>query len=322
MIMLERNIARLLWGVGKADEVAVFDRVLRPREYVRSQLISHFVNFTKTMFEDDDDPELIVLPSDALRRLQYCTAAMQKCSSHLDIEFSSLLRETLFEQSCETEVYDVSTVIKATPGIEGSGDRNVHKVVKHYVRLIEASGNSECVYSASIDSFIKNPDPVVKKKFAKNSSPGLESFATPSELQSLILVIGTQGARVLDSALLALVSSHVSKIKGVISDNEAPLSQLRVTFADGAALEGVKNCSELVASSVIVGNALCLRKMLHSATGATQKNTVPLINSALSLAAASISHDENGGGMTPSVISLAKSSGVEVGGLDPSLSER
>ncbi|GMH69038.1 hypothetical protein TL16_g05065 [Triparma laevis f. inornata] len=321
MITLERNIARLLWGVGEAEEVAVFDRILRPKEYVRAQLISHFVDFTKSMFDDSRDAGVVVPPSEALKRLQYCTAAMQKCSSHLDIEFSSLLRESLFEQSCENDVYDVSKVLKAISGVEDAGDRNVHKVVKMYINLIEQSGNSECLYSMATDSFIRNPDPAIKRKKGSLGPVGLETYATPSELQSLVLMVGTQGARILESALLALISTHVNKIKGILSMNEGSLNQLSSDVTNEAALNSVKNCSELIKSSIIVGNSLSLRKMLHSATGATQKNTVPLINSALNLAAASISHDEVGGGMTPSVISLAKSSGVDVGGLDPSLRE-
>jgi len=64
----------------------------------------------------------------------------------------------------------------------------------------------------------------------------------------------------------------------------------------------VKNSGEFIGSSIIIGNAISLRSMLHTATGNTQKATVPLVNSALSLAAASISHDEAGGAKTPSVI--------------------
>ena len=67
MITLERNIARLLWGVGEAEEVAVFDRILRPKEYVRAQLISHFVDFTKSMFDDSRDAGVVVPPSEVRR---------------------------------------------------------------------------------------------------------------------------------------------------------------------------------------------------------------------------------------------------------------
>ena len=62
-------MARLLWGVNRADQIAVYDRIVRPKEYVRSQLVSHFVNFTNTMFEAEDGS--IVPPSQALKNLQY-----------------------------------------------------------------------------------------------------------------------------------------------------------------------------------------------------------------------------------------------------------
>ena len=171
---------------------------------------------------------------------------MQKCSSHLDIEFSSLLRESLFEQSCENDVYDVSKVLKAISGVEDAGDRNVHKVVKMYINLIEQSGNSECLYSMATDSFIRNPDPAIKRKKGSLGPVGLETYATPSELQSLVLMVGTQGARILESALLALISTHVNKIKGILSMNEGSLNQLSSDVTNEAALNSVKNCSELI----------------------------------------------------------------------------
>ena len=276
---------------------------MRPKEYVRAQLVSHFVTFTKTMF--DGGAGVVVPPSAALERLKCATAAMQKCSGHLDIEFSSLLREALFEQSCEKGVYDVSVVLKAVPALEGSGDRNVHKAVTHYVSLVERSGNAECLYSPCNSSFILNP---AKRVPARGYTPGLEQYGTPSELEALTTLIGTHGARVLDSALLNLIGTHASKIKGFLSINEACLSQFSNQFIGDRGggfegiLSGVKNSGEFIGSSIIIGNAISLRSMLHTATGNTQKATVPLVNSALSLAAASISHDEAGGAKTPSVI--------------------
>ncbi|GMI46037.1 hypothetical protein TrCOL_g12752 [Triparma columacea] len=324
LIELERTIARLLWGVNKSEQIAVYDRILRPKEYVREQLISHFVNFTRNMFDSGDEGGASpVPPSAALARLKCAIAAMQKCSSHLDIEFSSLLREALFEQSCEKGVYDVSAVLKAIPALEDNGSRNVHKIISHYISLVERSGNADCLYSPSNSSFVLNPG----RKVGRGYSPGLERYATPSELQALTLLIGTHGARVLDSALLNLVGTHTSKIKGFLSNNEAPLSQFSNQFMGDLGggfegiLSGVKGSGEFISSSIIIGNALSLRSMLHTATGETQRATVPLVNSALSLVAASISHDEAGGASTPSVISLAKSSGINVGGLDPSLVE-
>ena len=317
LISLERNIARLLWGVNRADEIAVYDRIVRPKEYVRSQLVSHFVNFTRSMFSTEEGG--VMPPSQAVKNLQYCAAAMQKCSSHLDIELPSLLREALFEQSCEGEVYDVAAVLKGIPSVTGLGDKNVHMVSAFYLDLVERSVSSGCVYSPGTDSFVR----LLTRK--GKEVRGLESFATPNELKSLCLLVGTQGCRVLDSALMDLMVTHTSKIKMFLSQNEAALGQFAQGFLGEAAMNfdgvcaSIKGNSEFTQSSIIIGNALAVRGMLHRATGMVQRDTVPLINSGLSLAAASVSHDAEGGGQLPGLISLARSSGVEVGVLDPSL---
>jgi NCK-associated protein 1 len=317
LISLERNISRLLWGVNRADEIAVYDRIVRPKEYVRSQLVSHFVNFTNTMFEAEGGG--IIPPSQALKALHHTAAAMQKCTSHLDIELPSLLREALFEQSCESEVYDVAAVLKGIPSVGGLGQRNVHKVASFYLDLVERSSSSGCVYAPATDSFVR----LMTKR--GGATLGLDAYATPSELKALCLLVGTQGCRVLDSALLNLVAAHASKIQTFMSMNEASLSQFSVGFLGEASMNfdpvcsSIKGIHELVQSSLIVGNALAVRGMLHRATGMVQRDTVPLINSALSLAAASVSHDAEGGANFPSLMSLARSSGVDVGVLDPSL---
>ena len=324
LISLERNVTRLLWGVNRADEIAVYDRIVRPKEYVRSQLVSHFVNFTATMFETEEGG--MVPPSQALKSLQYCSAAMQKCSSHLDIELPSLIREALFEQSCEESVYDVASVLKGIPNVGGMGKRNVHKVTAFYLELVETSAASGCVYAPANDCFVRI---VTKKGESSGGGSGgggdLDVFATPTEMKGLCLLVGTQGARVLDSAILSLIATHVSKMKVFMGVNEDALRQFSKGFLGEAAgnFEGVcasiKGAAAFIQSSIVVGNALAMRGMLHRATGKVQSETVPLINSALGLAAGSISHDAEGGGEVPELVSLARSSGISVGALDPSL---
>jgi len=143
-------------------------------------------------------------------------------------------------------------------------------------------------------------------------------------LQALVSLVGTQGARTLDSAILSFVSLHVEKIKGYLTSNEVSLGNFSHNFNGDSAsfqasVDALKGTDEFLSSSIRVGNALMLRGMLHSSTGASQKNSVPLVHSALSLAASSISHEASGGGNAPSLISLARSSGIDVGYLDPSL---
>jgi hypothetical protein len=281
LISLERNAARLLWGVNRADEIAVYDRVVRPKEYVRASLVSHFVNFTKTMFEAEDGE--MVPPSQALKNLQYSAAAMHKCSSHLDIELPMLLREALFEQSCEPEVYDVAGVLKGIPAVSGLGDRNVHKVTKCYVDLVEKSVASGCVYAPATDTFVK-----LAPTSRRGTEPlSLADIATPTELKCLCLLLGTQGARALDSAIMSLLERHTSKLKAFLSSNERALTQVGEGFlGDKAAnfdplLGAIKGVPEFMQSNTIIGNALSVRGMLHRATGKVQRDTVPLINSAL-----------------------------------------
>ena len=162
-------------------------------------------------------------------------------------------------------------------------------------------------------------------KKVKKQEPGLNDYATPPELQCLIRLIGMHGARCLDAALLNFVSAQASKVMAVLGANEAALNVFRTKFTENPTgplddiLASVKDSQSLVEIGIVVGNALSLRKMLHRATGVAQTDSVPLIQSTLSLATESISHDEAGGARTPALMSLARSCGIEVGGLDPSL---
>tara|TARA_B110000305_G_scaffold231065_1_gene284047 strand:+ start:97 stop:366 length:270 start_codon:yes stop_codon:yes gene_type:complete len=56
IIETEQILSSILWGANRAEPIAVYDRILRPKEYVRSHLIDRFVNFTKSMFEPMSAP--------------------------------------------------------------------------------------------------------------------------------------------------------------------------------------------------------------------------------------------------------------------------
>ena len=68
-IETEQNLTGILWGANRAEPTAVYDRILRPKEYVRGQLIQRFVDFTKTMFDGDKETS-IKPPSEVLQELQ------------------------------------------------------------------------------------------------------------------------------------------------------------------------------------------------------------------------------------------------------------
>ena len=183
IIKTEQNLSNILWGANRAEPIAVYDRILRPKEYVRSQLIARFVDFTKTMF-DSSATEAMKAPSEVLNELQQVSAALQKCASHIDIESATLIREALFEQSCEPEVYDISTPLKAVTAIQEMGQKSVHKIVRFYIDLLDNCENSGVVYSTSTGSFI-NVNPMEKKKgkHEKLQQSLLDKYAKPSEME-------------------------------------------------------------------------------------------------------------------------------------------
>ena len=75
-----------------------------------------------------------------------------------------------------------------------------------------------------------------------------------------------------------------------------------IRLARRSSLGKIKGTDEFLECSIRIGNALMLRKMVHEGTGESQRASVPLVNSALSLAAASVSFTDEGGGKMPELM--------------------
>jgi hypothetical protein len=117
---------------------------------------------------------------------------------------------------------------------------------------------------------------------------------------ALTELVGPQGVRLVDSALLRLISGSVTTMKAILQSNRGPLVAIQQSACTAAgALESAKSfalgisnttappwlqcctamtgLSHLLQMAINVGNALSLRKMLREGQKRVTKKRIPLL---------------------------------------------
>jgi hypothetical protein len=187
----ERIIANLLSGMATVCDVAVYDRLIVPQEYVRDEIISVFRDHLtgSTVFQG-----AIERPSVALQRIRDGMRVLQRLVGITGQDVSSSLRKVLLEECTDwARIYSTGT-------LKDTKKRNVMDFITNwYLDLLEkiSPGGSVpgVVFVESRGGFVASPN-------APSNVIPADMFLDETEVEALCGLLGSAGARCVEQAVL------------------------------------------------------------------------------------------------------------------------
>ena len=233
----DTRLAHLLAAVNRTAPVRVFDVTYYPKEYVRSCMETFLASSLQALFVKGKG---VARPSVIERAMANCVATLQQAASYMDINVRDILWRTLFVD-----------------------DKLTQPLVQWYASLVETVSlpDAGVAFSPVNQAFV-----AIKRAAAADA----EQFTNEREMRALCAIIGGHGVSELDQLLCDAIAKETVRIGGLLGKNQGALSALRADFIAPHWKKlvdetDVADLDALLCASVTIGNALQLRKLLHSA---------------------------------------------------------
>uniref|UniRef100_A0A7S1XR57 CYRIA/CYRIB Rac1 binding domain-containing protein n=1 Tax=Phaeomonas parva TaxID=124430 RepID=A0A7S1XR57_9STRA len=289
LVVTERNLNRLLDVISKTPRLVVNDRIFAPKEFVRRELQRYVEEFiASVVLEQGGDG--IAQPSVALRRVEALVAALQHTAGHIPLDVQKLVRRVLFDQALDTAYYvpDADPDDPDAAPLVSGGTKMVHRFAAFYASLVEEmrpGGRNAGVCFVEIQhTFVRMPG-------ASGGAVDAERYCDAAELEAVCTLVGPHGVRVIDGKLLELVAAKVEIIKQFMTHNMPLLERFRAqhhTPQWSQPVRSMQGLESFMACSIVIGNALCLRRLLHDALAKVQSERVPFLSETVRVARESV----------------------------------
>jgi len=274
LIAYQRNLANLLAGVNRVPVVLVFNRELHPPEHVKHRIASFFkAKLASIAFSDGQ----LERPSAFQYNLTHGCRAIQFALSKLDTDLQLFLREILYAELVDTTMPPPGSPV--SPDLLQQ-DTVIHKIASWFVNAVQmiCQEGSGIVWVESKRCF---------SRISNRTAFAAESFFELSELRCLTDIIGPQGVRVIDAALLKLACSKLAEVKRFLATNEGMLLEFKQKYMSGSWAEiagRMRDSPAFIHNSVCLGVALVMRRLLHDALGQSQRLYAPFVQSTAAIA--------------------------------------
>ena len=285
--LYQRNAYQLCAILNDIESIIVFDTKLTPREYLRDRfnetIRKFFRNAVATEVRDDKHVEKVLQrPSVFEKQLYIYLSVIKMAENFVDVDLGELVRELLLNEIWIPAVGKVGTFDwVVTDDIEFkydgvNGTKAIGTIVNWYSDFVTKKLSIPGVcFSANRKGFVSRSGMQFRA----------ELYADLDELKALIRLIGPYGARLIDREILKFILSNVTTIKEFVAHNKQALDELAAGYhnenACNDAMKKLRDCDTFVSKSVIIGNALYFREILHSAVRGVVEDKTPYIYDAI-----------------------------------------
>ena len=202
-VLIQRHLGWLMAGARERGVFAVHTLEYNPTLFLQEQIMQFFAERMMELFDDSDVNPLCF--SHTLRKLTCGCLAVQQVLRLLQVDIGTATQDLFFmEFQDNTQVPPPGLPVPSTASLDK--ERLIYKVGRWFTELVGriAHSGSGLVYCPDHRMFINATHSGVSSDFA------VEAVLGHSELVALVTMVGVQGARAIESQLLAVLVEQVS----------------------------------------------------------------------------------------------------------------
>lgn len=321
--VVKREVCQLVRAIESLDLLTVYTYDYCPREYLIEMMSVCIGNSLISCLSASSGKHNIQRPSMALSSFLEVVCAWQHVAQSSRIDLHMIVKQTLAKQFNDDSVGEPGKEFKQNTSEEEKRQdpAAVHRICdwyKAYFRddLVKIGA----AYSPTVRAFVgvrdgHSDDSAAEIPFGEHTDP--------TELQSLCILMGPQGIRALDRALLSIVGENVAIIRDKLEKNSVTLNSFQ---GPGTELElwteivaKLSEFDELMDAAVRMGCVIKFRQLLRAAMGTVLKHDVPFLQQVVGLTADAIPKINRSDPHFTEINRLAADFGLEVGEADMAL---
>jgi len=282
MRALEKNLTQLLFSLGKYQEIAIFDTVFYPTEYLRSKLESYIDSFVcnaalkvspmpKDMKEKAKQVEFPP-PSAILNELQSFMVTLKIVEQCVNVKTEDLVVNAFLKHFVNLKYIESPYHVDRQKMVP---DNPIVTYARWYTDLISnANSKYKLLYSPIRKTFVSTEaTPIISFK--------AEEYVDLLELTALATFVGPYGVRVIDQHLLDELNNQCEALRDVLVHHHNDLKEIEKTlYTEGITInlaKKFKSLDKLMDLFISIGGILVFRKNLHEALEDVVRRNIPII---------------------------------------------
>jgi NCK-associated protein 1 len=270
------------------EEIIVYDLVFRPKELIKKKIQSYL---RETYRKQCAGKGGVPPPTKLKATLENTCQALQHVSGYIEFDFGKMLRQVLYEESTsciENHYIPGSSVANLTNALDLASQCVTQHYTSFYKKICE-----QAVPGGALQGAVMSP---LSKGFIGHGS---ENFADVKEFKALYHLIGGYGMAVLESELVKIVVNRTERIKEFIMSNTSALNNFKQKHNSPDSWEATVGCmtrdirglDSLLVDTVIIGNALCMRRIIADAVRESQAALTPFAGASVGMAKMAIKRE-------------------------------
>ncbi|KAM3621969.1 uncharacterized protein V6R79_018401 [Siganus canaliculatus] len=193
-----------------SSDFIVFEHTVIPAEFLISHLETRLSEIIVRMANYNQTTQEIARPSDLLAGLRAYTASLQSLASYINVDVTRLVKSVLLQQ---------------TQPLDSRGGQTITTLYTNWYleSLLRQASNSLILHCPTMHCFVNQ---------TTDNEPSFraEEFSDVSELQALAELIGPYGLKFLSENLTWHVTSQVTELKKLVTENMDILVQMKNNF--------------------------------------------------------------------------------------------
>jgi NCK-associated protein 1 len=268
--LYQRNAFQLCTALNEVLEITIYDTTFVPREYLRERMGANLRAFMRKAIATPAPDGLIHRPSIVEMQIRVYASVLSLVENYVDLDVGEMLREVLLGEAYARPLGKIGRADWFPEGDIDFSEAMIGTIAKWYADFL--SKRVFC-FSPLRLAFVAKPGAPAGVLFRA------EEYADYVELQALARIVGPYGIKLIEREILRYILSNIAGIKESIAANVATLDDISANYHKEAkcneALRKLRDVDTFVTRSIAVGNALELRKLLHSAMETVAQSQAP-----------------------------------------------
>uniref|UniRef100_A0A3B3R8P1 NCK associated protein 1 like n=1 Tax=Paramormyrops kingsleyae TaxID=1676925 RepID=A0A3B3R8P1_9TELE len=246
------------------NHFTVWGHIIIPAEFLISQLETRLSKIIVRMANYNKATQEIARPSDLLAGIKAYTSSLYVMSKYMNIDITRLVKNVLLQQ---------------TQPLDSHGEQTITTLYTSWYLegLLRQASSAVIVHCPIMHCFVSQPN-------ENEASFKAEEYSDVSELQALAGLIGPYGLKFMTENLMWHITSQVTELKKLTTENMDILVQMRANFDKPEVMANLQNklqASENVLKRMtIIGVILSFRTMTQATLGDVTLGVFELASSA------------------------------------------
>jgi len=260
------TLAELCNSINHRPTVKVWDHVFAPKEYLITQIENQFSRSLIQMAQPKDPPE-ITQPSVLLYKIKSYMTVLQSLENYIHLDVSSIFSSILLQHS---------------QMLDSRGETTITTLYTQWYLevMLRNVTNGNNVFSEIRGHFVKT-GPLNDSNSQNQLLVNPEEYSNITELRALAQIIGPYGMKFLNESLIWHISSQITELKKLVSQNSDALTALRMNFDKpeqmSAQYRKLENAESVLLRMTIIGVILSFRDICQQALNDVLQRRVPFL---------------------------------------------